>query len=157
MASPKIVVGSLMFIGIALIAAILGVLILPPQTVSEPLEPNVFITIYGDEIAGAKFGFGLSSDNVTSPGPTLNFTVGDVIQVTFHNIGNMPHTFALVQELSDNPQILFNSEIGSRVQPIPPGGGGSVVFRVDKAGQYYYICTVPGHYVLGMWGMVLVE
>jgi plastocyanin len=141
-------------IAIIIIAAIVVVFVLPGMNPSP--QPNVEIHLYGDEISGAKFGFGFSPDSVTSPGPTLNFTVGDVVKVTFHNIGAFLHNFAIVSELSSDAPVLFNSQIASASNPVTAGGSGSVIFTVNQAGNFYYICQVSGHVALGMYGNVTV-
>jgi nitrite reductase (NO-forming) len=121
------------------------------------LEPTVEITIYGGELPGGRFGFGLSPENITSPGPTLNFRVGDVVKITFVNVGKIPHAFAVTMEISDSPVILFNSAIGSGAQPLAPGESRSVIISLNQAGRYTYLCTVQGHAQLGMWGELIVS
>ena len=39
---------------------------------------------------------------------------------------------------------------------IPLGGSGSVTFTPTQTGNFYYVCTFPGHIALGMWGNVKV-
>jgi uncharacterized cupredoxin-like copper-binding protein len=130
---------------------------LPPS--GGGVTPNVTVDLYGGALANptstADYGFGLSANDLTSPGPTLNFTVGDVVKVTFHNVGTLPHSFEINTQNSTNGQVLFNSEInpGTYVQP---GQTGTVTFTVDQAGDFYYICPVPGHADLGMWGHVTI-
>lgn len=161
MASAKLVIGILVAAGAALIIIVPAVLILglqPPMQASgdaENLKPTVNITMYAKELPG-KFGWGLSSDNVTSPGPTLRFKVGDVVGVTVHNEGQVAHAWAIVSGL-DNPNVLFNSQVAFPNDPIPPGGTKSGVFKVTEAGNFKYICTVSGHSSLGMYGDVIVS
>lgn len=152
---------------IALIALILFIavdafIVLPIQpklTLStQPttnLVPNKEITIYGGPTPQG-FGFGLSPDNITSPGPTLRFKVGDIVRITFVNVGRIPHAFAVVAQVSDNPNILFNSAIG-QLTPLQPGEEGSVVIQFNQKGEFYYQCLVPGHPEAGMWGILIVE
>ncbi|MCL4436748.1 MAG: multicopper oxidase domain-containing protein [Thaumarchaeota archaeon] len=161
MANTTLVIGVLMVAGAALIIIVPAVLILglqPPMQVfggAENLKPTVNITLYAKELTG-KFGWGLSADNVTSPGPTLRFKVGDVVGITVHNEGVVPHAFAIVSGL-DNPKVLFNSQVASPNDPIPPAGTKSGVFKVTEAGNFKYICTVSGHSVLGMSGDVVIS
>jgi cytochrome c oxidase subunit 2 len=114
--------------------------------------PNVMIDLYAGELSNTQYGFGNSSTTITSPGPSFTVQVNDTVMVTFHNVGNMPHSFAVVDSLGSNYNILFNSSIGSGSSPIPSSGTASVTFVASQAGTYYYICTVPGHEALGMWG-----
>ncbi len=90
-------------------------------------------------------GFGNSATSITSPGPTLTFTVGDVVNMTVFNAGTMPHNWALVASNDTSGKVLFGAKIDSGSVPIPVNESASVVFRVTKAGNYFYICQVPGH------------
>ena len=119
------------------------------------LVPTREIIIYGGPTPQG-FGFGLSPDNITTPGPTLRFKAGEVVKITFKNVGNIPHAFGIVSQVGDNPNILFNSAIG-RLSPLQPGEESSVVVQFNQVGEFYYQCLVPGHADSGMWGEVVVE
>ncbi len=118
---------------------------------------NVQVTLYAGEISTSLFGFGNTSTAITSPGPTLTFKVGDVVNVTLFNVGQMPHNWALVAANQTNGQVLFGSQIASGNVPVDSNQTGSVVFTVAKAGNYFYICQVAGHVQLGMWGAVVIN
>ena len=77
--------------------------------------------------------------------------------MTVFNVGTMGHNWALTNSNATDAKVLFGAQIGSGSNPIPINQTGSVVFRVTKAGNYYYICQVPGHVQLGMWGNVVVS
>lgn len=153
MAYQKIIIGLLVAVAVLLPVGIETTLILPSIQSGGP-KPTVDIILYAKEIAGAEFGFGLSPVNITSPGPTLRFKVGDVVNLTLVNIGNIPHSFAIVSALSENAPVVFDSTIGTGSQPLLPGSRMSKVFKVNQLGKYYYMCTVPGHEELGMYGNV---
>jgi len=126
---------------------------LAPGKPAAQMKPTVTLTIDGGEISPTKFGFGLEGKNLTSPGPTLEVKVGDVVQITFKNIGgrmNQPHTF-VIKGLEPFPRI------GTVTNPIDVGKSGTAMFLVDKAGDFTYICEVPGHTQLGMWGRFVVK
>jgi plastocyanin len=120
-------------------------------------KPNVSITLYAGEVSPTLFGFGNSATSITSPGPTLNFTVGDVVNMTVFNAGTMPHNWALVASNDTSGKVLFGAQIDSGQVPIPVNESASVVFKVTKTGNYYYICQVAGHVQLGMWGNVVMN
>ncbi len=130
----------------------------PTPSVSPSSSPTatITVTLYGGEISSTNYGFGNSSNSLTSPGPTLTFKVGDVVKVTFYNVGQNPHAWAITTSKASSSQVLFSAEIGSGTNPIAPGSSGSVTFTVTQAGNFFYICTVPGHSDLGMWGNVIV-
>lgn len=158
MNSIKIFLIFLAFIGLVIDLAVVSVLVLPIQPRFIPMEtveltPTIELTLYMGELPGGKLGFGLSQDEITSPGPVIRVRVGDVVKITVINIGDMPHSFAIVPSLSDSPQILFNSA----TPVIQPGESESIVFRVDRVGSFYYQCTVIGHWELGMYGEFIIE
>ena len=162
MASQNMVIALLAISAIALLIAFDAYILFPiqpPLRVEVPveLEPNIEITIYGGRTPDGKFGFGFSPDNLTSPGPVLRFKVGDVVRIRFINVGKIHHSFAIVQEVSEEPLILFNSEIGTSNNPIAPGEDGSVIVKFNRPGTFKYMCTVPGHAQAGMWGEIIIE
>ncbi len=119
--------------------------------------PNVFVTLYAGQVSLTVYGFGNSASSITSPGPTLTFKVGDVVNMTVFNVGTMPHNWALVTTNQTSAPVLFGAQIDSGSVPILMNQTGSVIFRVTKSGNFNYICQVPGHVQLGMWGSVVIN
>ena len=161
MARSTLIYAALISAGLGLLAAVIAVVVLPIQPplsggAAVTMEPNVEVTLYAGEIEGA-FAFGLSPDNLTSPGPTLRFKLNDVVKITLVNVGRIPHTFAVTERPVENSRVLFNSEIGSVSSPVQPGSELSIVFVASQPGEFAYICTVPGHAALGMKGKVIIE
>ncbi len=127
------------------------------QTVQPPPAGNATaIMIYGGEVSASNYGFGLSASRLTSPGPTLNLTVGTTYRLTFTDVGQFPH--ALIFKASNSPTAatMWNAYVGTDSNPLTNGQSGSVTFTPDQAGTFYYLCPVPGHDDLGMWGLVKV-
>lgn len=162
MVSTKVTVALLAAVGLVLWAGIVAVLLVPglqPPFAARPapgLQPNVEIVLYAGEV-GNVFAFGLSPDNLTSPGPTLRFKVGDVVRITVVNIGRIPHSFAITDEAREDARVVFpDSEIPSG-RAVQPQAEDSVVFVADRPGEFAYICSVPGHVTLGMYGKVVIE
>ncbi len=151
------------FLAGALLVAAISMLVLPIQPqlntgTPSGKTPTVNITVYAGEISGSKYGFGTSQNNITSPGPTLRFKTSDVVKLTLVNVGKFPHAFAMVNAPRTGATVLFNAEVASASNPIPPGGSGSVIFNPNSPNdQYYYICPVPGHAELGMYGSCIVS
>ena len=154
-AAKKILSAGFVAMGILVVlaAAVLGG-IGAPATLPKP---NVSATLYAGEISVAHYGFGNNATSITSPGPTLTFTVGDVVNMTVFNSGTMPHNWAIVASKDTSGKVLFGAVIDSGQIPIPPNETASVVFRVTEAGNYFYICQVAGHVQSGMWGNVVVN
>jgi uncharacterized cupredoxin-like copper-binding protein len=133
----------------------------PPLTPSSNPSgkiPTVSFVLYEGEITGSLYGFGSSPTNLTSPGPTLSFKTSDVVNITIVNVGTMPHAFAITNTAKTGAKVLFNAEIGSASNPLPPGQEGTVIFVPNTASgsSVYYICPVPGHAESGMYGSVVI-
>jgi uncharacterized cupredoxin-like copper-binding protein len=127
----------------------------PTSTTGTPVPPasNVEISIFAGELSPSQYGFGNTS-SVTSPGPSFTVKVGSTVTVHFGNAGSMGHNWALVTQKTDaSSQLAFASaQVQSGLNPVAPAGTGTATFVADQAGTYYYICQVPGHVTLGMWG-----
>ncbi len=89
--------------------------------------------------------------------PEIRVKAGDSVTINVVHNGVMPHAFGVVNNPEDPNSILFNSAIKSANNPILKGQSGSVTFIADKPGNYFYICTVPGHPMQGMQGNFIVE
>lgn len=122
---------------------------LTPQTGSAtPL------TLYVGEISATSYGFGNTSTALTSnPGPTITLTAGQTYTMTLHNVGTMQHNWAIVDAKATTAHVLWNAVI----TPINAGSSSQVTFTAGSTGNYYYICQVPGHVDLGLWGTITVN
>ncbi len=138
------------------ILILLSVVVFPGVFTTSP-TPSISITLYEGEASPTVYGFGYASDNLTSPGPTLTFNVSEVVKVTVVNVGQQPHNWAIVSANQTSAPILFHAQIQSPSNPLQPGQSGSVVFTATQAGNFFYVCQVPGHVDLGMWGEVVVN
>jgi plastocyanin len=138
------------------VVILLGVAVIPGVTTTST-SPNVNITLYEGAISSSLYGFGYSSNNIVSPGPTLTFKVGDIVNLTVTDVGKLPHNWAIVSANQTSAPVEFNAQIRSPSSPLQHGESGSVVFTVTKTGNFYYICQVEGHVDLGMWGKVVVN
>ncbi len=93
----------------------------------------------------------------TGANPEFIVNVGDKVDIKLENGGKMPHAFAVVSDPDDPNSILFDSAFKSAANPIKSGEKGEIAFTPTKEGEYYYICTVPGHSTLGMKGKFIVK
>lgn len=142
---------------LALILLILTLSLVVVIGTTKAQAATVQVTIYAGEINTSQYGFGNSSTTITSPGPTLTFHSGDIVNVTLQNAGTMAHNWAIVETKSSTGTVLWNAQIASSSNGVPDGQSESVTFTVGNSGNYYYICQVDGHVALGMWGNVFVE
>ncbi|MEM4311020.1 MAG: cupredoxin domain-containing protein [Nitrososphaerales archaeon] len=158
MKSLKLAYIAALVIGIVILLAIIVVLVAPlsPLQQAQPRAPTVEITLIGGEFDD-KYGFAFEGQALSSPGPTLKVKVGETVKINFINKGQIPHTFAIVQELKFDATPLFGASIGSPSKPIFPDVESSIIFTANRAGSFSYICTVPGHLERGMLGKIIIE
>jgi len=142
------------FVALAILVILAAAII---AGVGAPLKPTVSENLYAGQVSLTVYGFGNNATDIISPGPTLNFTVGEIVNMTVYNVGTMGHNWALVNNDATSAKVLFGAQIDSGSLPIPVNETGSVIFKVTKPGNYYYICQVPGHVQLGMWGEVVIN
>lgn len=131
-------------------------LIFPPAGGSSNLTPTVEFAVAGGE-AGNKFAFALQGQQLTSPGPTIKVKNGDIVRINFKNGGATAHAFSVTKENKDSSPVVFKATVGTGARPLTPGNSGGATFKVDQKGDYFYLCPVPGHALLGMWGEFKVE
>jgi plastocyanin len=120
-------------------------------------QPNVQVTLYAGEVSDTEYGFGNSSTMITSPGPTLTFKVGDVVNMTLINVGKMPHNWIITDVKQVGSEVLFGAEVASDTAPLLSNQTASHVFTITQAGSYFYLCEISGHLQLGMWGNLVVN
>ena len=118
--------------------------------------------IYGGESASAagRVGFGNNATIMTIPGPTMTFTTGETVTVTFHNSGYADHNWVIVDP-NDYYTALWGAQIGTPENPIKSQSNGSVTFTVGNPGNYTYISQCLGiggqDFIRGMHGNVVVQ
>lgn len=164
MATPNIGFIVVLALAAALFVGALSMLVFPiqPQLTTGSGDvagktPTVSITLYAGEISTSKYGFGTSPNNLTSPGSTLRFKTSDVVNLTVVNAGEYPHAFALTTAPKTGATLLFGATIASGSNPLNPGQSGNIIFTPNSpSSQDYYICPVPGHAKLGMYGSIIV-
>lgn len=137
------------------IVLVIGLLSAVPLMVKAQSSDPTQITIYAGEVSTSQYGFGNTATSITSPGPTITLKEGTTYTVTCDNVGTMPHAW----EISSTKAITSSPMFGAGIDItsyIAPGSSGSVTFTPNKTGNFYYVCTVPGHIALGMWGSLVV-
>jgi uncharacterized cupredoxin-like copper-binding protein len=111
------------------------------------------ISLYAGEINATAYGFGNSSSTLMSnPGPTLTLIAGQTYTMTVYDVGSMQHNWAIVNAKSTNANVQW----GAVTSTINTGSSGEVTFKAGQPGSYFYICQVPGHVALGLWGELIV-
>ena len=112
------------------------------------------LTLYVGEVSATAYGFGNASNTLTSnPGPTITLTAGQTYTMTLNNVGTMQHNWAIADAKSSSANVLW----GAVISPIDAGSSSQVTFKAGQAGSFFYICQVPGHVALGLWGTLIVN
>ncbi len=139
---------------VIVIIVVIGAVYYYETTLTPPAGSSTPLTLYVGEISSSEYGFGNTASSLTSnPGPTITLSAGQTYTMTVHNVGSMQHSWATVDAKSTTANVLWNAATSG----INPGSGGQVTFTAGSAGSYFYICQIPGHVALGLWGTVTVN
>jgi nitrite reductase (NO-forming) len=76
--------------------------------------------------------------------PVLTAAEGQVVQLTLINGEGAEHDISFPDQNTTSPRVTGK------------GASTTIAFRADKAGDFTYFCTVPGHRLAGMLGQFLV-
>jgi uncharacterized cupredoxin-like copper-binding protein len=125
----------------------------PTPTPSSSPSGTIDLTLYAGAVSTSTYGYGNSANDIISPGPTLKLKSGQTYKMTVHNEGKIAHSWEIVSAKAVSSSPLFGAGININ-NYIQPGQSASVTFTPDQTGNFYYVCTVPGHIQLGMWGNV---
>jgi len=137
---------------------VIGLLSTLTATTTKAQTSGTSITLYAGSVnsGSGTYGYGISASKITSPGPTLNLVEGTTYTITVDNVAtDMTHSFEIVSTKAIGTP-LFGAGIDINTF-IPAGGSGQVTFTPNQTGNFYYVCTVPAHISLGMWGNVKVS
>jgi len=86
--------------------------------------------------------------------PEIHAHVGDKIVFHVKNGGKSFHAFGVTASKEGSGPVIDGTAVGTADNPLKPGKGGDATFVASQPGEYYYICTVPGHRELGMEGKI---
>lgn len=109
--------------------------------------------------------------DTTALGPVV---AGEEIMLTFDNVSRInQHNWILIDTSDEAEAKEFNDAGGlasqaenyipeddslvlARSNLLDPGQVQDLAFTAPEAGEYIYLCTVPGHFDAGMWGFLTV-
>jgi uncharacterized cupredoxin-like copper-binding protein len=131
----------------------------PPKIAQKFPPPSPYVHLYIQAGVGGGLNF-----NGTSPGPTLRAPLNDWVWLTFSvaSDAGVQHSWVLVQSnvtkvsAPDYTPVFPNATTPNPTAGTPIGGSANIVFKATKAGDYLYICEVPGHFEAGMYGTFIV-
>ena len=124
----------------------------PPQLFSG-MEGYTFLP---DGTAIPIWGYGWVADGyITLPGPLLEYTEGESVQLNFTNPSPESHTIHLHGLDVDQA----NDGVPSTSFFVVTGGETTYEFEADHPGTFLYHChvTTTLHLTMGMYGMILVN
>ncbi len=82
---------------------------------------------------------------------------GADVTVTYENVGALEHNWLLISDRVDATTATETDAIGGATSGVIPGGTSATFnFVAPPAGDYQYVCTVPGHAAAGMVGTLTV-
>ncbi|MBO0661968.1 cupredoxin domain-containing protein [Jiella sp. MQZ9-1] len=116
-------------------------------------KPDRTITINMVERPDGSMGF--TPDHVT-------VTAGRTIRFEVHNTGTLDHEFvvgdheALMEHKAEMEKMPDMKHTDPGELRLAPGQSGSVTLRFDKPGPFGFACLIPGHYEVGMHGVLTV-
>ena len=106
---------------------------------------------------------GQAAENIYVPA-TLEVAAGEA-KVTFNNVSAQPHNWTLVKQgdeekadaeaMKDTTNYSYAGAI-AQTKLLQAGGKETITFKAEP-GTYTYLCTFPGHYVLGMKGTLTIK
>ena len=88
---------------------------------------------------------------------------GEQIRFVLHNGGEEDHEFILAtvaenrkhaEVMKKHPEMEHDDPNGKRILPY---GGGELVWKFTKRGEFEFACLIPGHYEKGMFGKIIVK
>lgn len=89
--------------------------------------------------------------------PTATVPTGAEVTVTYENSGALEHNWLLISDRADATTATDTDAIGGATSGVIPGGTSATFnFVAPAAGDYQYVCTVPGHAAAGMVGTLTV-
>jgi uncharacterized cupredoxin-like copper-binding protein len=121
--------------------AALVLVAVPAAAQAKPVRAAAAITVTAGK--PSEFSFKLSAKTVKHGAVTFTITNG----------GNVPHDFKICSKATTTKA---DTCAGKGTALITPGTSKKLTFTFAKAGSYEYLCTVAGHAIAGMKGLIKV-
>lgn len=87
----------------------------------------------------------------------LEGSAGEEISIELDNAGDQTHTFTIEEGASRGDGFDDWSADGVDIE-VESGESGSLTITLpDEAGEFEFICRIPGHYESGQWGTLTVN
>ena len=116
----------------------------PQQRPSVAYIPDVRYTLRSGIGEGRMVYIGVGGSIDGQINPVLSAAEGQVVQITLINGEGAEHDIVFPEQNARSPRITGR------------GSSTTLAFRAERAGDFTYICSVPGHQLAGMQGQFLV-
>ncbi len=116
----------------------------PPQRGSVSYIPDIRYTLRSGIAEGRMVFIGVGGMIDGAVNPVLSAAEGQVVQITLINGEGAEHDIIFPDQNAKSPRITGR------------GSSTTLAFRAERAGDFTYLCSVPGHELAGMKGQFLV-
>ena len=116
----------------------------PPQRGSVSYIPDIRYTLRSGIAEGRMVFIGIGGTIDGQVNPVLSAAEGQVVQITLINGEGAEHDIVFPDQNAKSPRITGR------------GASTTLAFRAERAGDFAYLCSVPGHELAGMKGQFLV-
>ena len=116
----------------------------PPQRGSVSYIPDIRYTLRSGIAEGRMVFIGVGGTIDGQVNPVLSAAEGQVVQMTLINGEGAEHDVVFPEQSAKSPRITGR------------GSSTTIAFRAERAGDFTYLCSVPGHELAGMKGQFLV-
>jgi nitrite reductase (NO-forming) len=116
----------------------------PPQRGSVSYIPDIRYTLRSGIAEGRMVFIGSGGTIDGQISPLLSAAEGQVVQITLINGEGAEHDIVFPDQNAKSPRITGR------------GSSTTLAFRAERAGDFSYLCSVPGHELAGMKGQFLV-
>jgi nitrite reductase (NO-forming) len=116
----------------------------PPQRGSVSYIPDIRYTLRSGIAEGRMVFIGSGGMIEGQVNPVLSAAEGQVVQITLINGEGAEHDIVFPDQGAKSPRITGR------------GSSTTLAFRAERAGDFTYLCSVPGHELAGMKGQFLI-
>jgi uncharacterized cupredoxin-like copper-binding protein len=93
----------------------------------------------------------------------INVKQGETVRFDVRNSGRLLHELVIgtKEELKEHAELMKKFPEMEHDEPymahVPPGKVESIIWRFNRAGEFYFACLQPGHFEAGMVGKITVK
>lgn len=102
-------------------------------------------------------------DNMRFTPGVITVKRGETVRLQVANKGAVLHEMVLgtPKDLAEHAELMRKFPTMEHEAPhmahVKPGSSGQIVWQFTQAGEYQFVCLIPGHFEAGMLGKVIVK